>query len=86
MTSVNNGICEKNCETASCEFDGEDCMNVEQLPDYIEPDRNLIDSTQVSLRHTGFIFNKVFGPKDMVMPIPGPYMLDRDIVSGMMNR
>ncbi|XP_060561489.1 N-acetylglucosamine-1-phosphotransferase subunits alpha/beta-like [Ruditapes philippinarum] len=86
MTSVNNGICEKNCATACCEFDGEDCINVKPLPDYIEPDKIPIDSWQASLRHTGFIFNKVFRPKDMVMPIPGPYMLDRDIVSGMMNR
>jgi hypothetical protein len=86
MTSVNNGICEQNCATASCEFDGEDCIIVEPLPDYIEPDKIPINSWQASLRHTGFIFNKVLGPKDMIMPIPGPYMLDRDIVSGMTNR
>ncbi|XP_060603821.1 N-acetylglucosamine-1-phosphotransferase subunits alpha/beta-like [Ruditapes philippinarum] len=80
--SVNNGICEANCTSPSCEFDGDDCKGIANIPLYMGSDKEFMyDSWGGSLRHTHFLLNKMFGPKDRYIPEHAAHMFDKDVLS-----
>ena len=83
---MNNGICEVNCTSPSCEFDGDDCKGVENLPLYAESDKDFMyDSWGGSLRHTHFLLNKAFGPQDRYIPEHAAHIFDKDVLSDIME-
>lgn len=78
--NVNNGICEANCSTASCEWDGEDCKG-KKVGHYTENDANfMFDSWIGSMMHTHFLFNKAFGPENRYIPEHGPHLMNKNII------
>ncbi|XP_060587962.1 N-acetylglucosamine-1-phosphotransferase subunits alpha/beta-like isoform X2 [Ruditapes philippinarum] len=78
--NVSNGVCEPECNTASCEWDGDDCAG-KKVPTYTENDRFfMFDSWMGSMMHAHFLFNKVFGPANRYIPEHGPHMFNRDIL------
>ncbi|XP_053380969.1 N-acetylglucosamine-1-phosphotransferase subunits alpha/beta-like [Mercenaria mercenaria] len=84
--NVNNGICEVNCTTASCEFDGDDCKRFKELPAYPGTDKDfLYDSWSGSLRHTHFILNKAFGPRDRYIPEHAAILIDKDLFADLIK-
>ena len=78
--NVSNGYCEPECNTASCEFDGTDCVG-QKVPVYTENDRFfMFDSWMGSMLHVHFLFNKAFGPANRYIPEHGPHMFNRELL------
>lgn len=80
VVMVNNGICDKNCSTASCEWDGDDCIG-QKVPPYTDTDKDfMFDSWMGSVMHTYFILNKHYGPKDRYIAEHGAHLFDKSII------
>ncbi|XP_045214372.2 exopolysaccharide phosphotransferase cps2G-like isoform X2 [Mercenaria mercenaria] len=83
--NVSNGVCEPECNTASCEWDGDDCIGQKVLT-YTENDRFfMFDSWTGSMMHSHFLFNKAFGPANRYIPEHGPHMFHKDILRLLQN-
>ncbi|XP_045214375.2 N-acetylglucosamine-1-phosphotransferase subunits alpha/beta-like [Mercenaria mercenaria] len=86
VNSVNNGVCEQNCLTESCEFDGDDCIGKKPPPYPGTDGAFMFDSWMGSIMHTYFLLNKWFGPKDRYVAEHGAHLFDRTIINKLNKR
>jgi hypothetical protein len=83
---VNNGLCDQDCMTESCEMDGDDCLG-KTPPKYPGTDGAfMFDSWMGSVMHTHFLLNKWFGPKDRYIAEHGAHLFDRTIINMLHKR
>lgn len=86
VQQVNNGICDSNCSTESCEWDGEDCVGKTVTP-YNGTDKDfMFDSWMGSIMHTYFLLNKHFGPRDRYIAEHGAHLFDKTIINKLYTR
>ena len=77
---VRNNRCDSICNTASCQFDGGDCLN--EQPKQVSLSKNAQTKWRASLDYVSMKFNEKFGPKRRYNVPHIPLLVDKRIMKG----
>lgn len=74
---INNGICELQCNTGTCYWDGDDCIRTNG---YLK-DPKIVDAYGSQLTQSVALLSKLFGPTKWLTPAHVQMFLDKDAIT-----
>jgi hypothetical protein len=87
ILNINNGICDAECNTKQCDWDGGDCQTSSRATE--KSYNNLLRSMlpfRASVIYTATVYNKAFGSVDRQVPAHVPYIIDRSLMNELQER